>query len=1175
MAATRSQLSLLERLRLDHFWFWRDIGGPLPSTPPSPLRLGGLWHLLTYIRYVWWAALGLLTTIFISAYLGVQPAFIVKHIVNVDLKSHTTVPLFGDITTLSGIFLLIVLVSVVNGWFGAWATARIVWHLRKDVLDRQIAMPLAQLVGRGPGQTMVRTINEVGVAGGDSPVFTGVAGIIGTVTSSINNLVILASAIIAMLLLNARLTAWSFILLPIPIAIAVWWGRIIYGAIHRQYEKLATMTHFALSVFAPYAALRDKLLGRQQDLLAQFRRENRELTNASIYARVLFHWYDNVFQIIQGATIGILWLVGGHSIFAGTLTLGTVLAMVGLVGRLDGPIHNLAEFWFSFRSLAAVADRVSQDLEALAPHQMSAATPAPTTISAGPYRVQAALGLDTPEAPTGERLSLEVASGEVVTILDASEDEQVAWQWAALLSGWRPPLDGTVELAGIDLPTAAPETRRAAVSLISATLPLPGATVRMLWQAAAPHSLEAEWRMEWDKVAAACAVTEPYPVLDAPLDDGAADRQLRFLVSLVAARLHTAPLWISVAEPAGLRIPWEHWQQSVLRVQPEEPRAASGTFVVRQADGHLEMQRGALQEGSVLERPVRVVPRQRSWSRTILEDDGRGWWASLGLRRHRTQHTSRFWAPFKQLMQYMARYWVYWLVILVLGEIIASFNNTFAPLITREIIDVGVGKHQVSTLNTYAVFLILLSVVWGLANICFVTTWVQTGGKRMSGEVREVFFSRLVRATFSFFRTHESSEVASRIINDVNAIFAGTDAIIKVVTWMVIPNIPGMVLLWFLGPRFGVLTLVVVIPFAAATMWVGRLNSRLQERTFGVVGAMASELRELASPARAFLLRAQGFEREERRLTGALNDLLYRLGLAQMLRGNWFGSVQALEGNVVTVLFWLVGGLAIIHGQLLLGTLTAVMAYGQRYVGLGGAVNSYVAIHGILANFDRLEEYARQGSERVGQPEWRPAAQSTLTLVLGDGAAQQTLSLQPGVVMTLAGAPERLAEIRDAVLALRPVETVEIRDGFSSLAAVPLDGWRRAVAWLHPAYPFAGATLAELLRWAAGPDGAVDAGSAMLGLRPDDPAMQTTAESWVQGDPQRALQLTAVLAVAARPRLVLVDHEASGVPGVDAVVAQLCRQLTGSTMLVLVPSAEKEVRPLATAQSNGDAPLPS
>ncbi|MCL4541243.1 MAG: hypothetical protein M1396_02725, partial [Chloroflexi bacterium] len=165
----------------------------------------------------------------------------------------------------------------------------------------------------------------------------------------------------------------------------------------------------------------------------------------------------------------------------------------------------------------------------------------------------------------------------------------------------------------------------------------------------------------------------------------------------------------------------------------------------------------------------------------------------------------------------------------------------------------------------------------------------------------------------------------------------------------------------------------------------------------------------------------------------------------QMLRGNWFGSLQALEGNTVTVIFWLAGGLAILHGQLLLGTLTAMMTYAQRYVGLGGAVNSYVAIHGILANFDRLEEYAVQGTEIIGQPEWRPALQHPLRLVARENGSQQEVALTPGTVVRLVGPVQRLADIRDAALALRRLDTVELGDGFQPEDTIPVDGWRRAV----------------------------------------------------------------------------------------------------------------------------------
>ena len=198
-------------------------------------------------------------------------------------------------------------------------------------------------------------------------------------------------------------------------------------------------------------------------MIAEFRSQNFMLTNASIYARVLLHWYDNIFGIVQSSTIGILWLVGGHRIFAGTLSLGTVLAMIALVSRLDGPIHQLAELWFSLRSLSAVADRVSKDLET--------ARSAPTDVNGestgsaleAPYVLRGATVADADGAPLAAGIDLQMDAGEVVTIFDERQPENATWIWAAALAGWLPLRDGTLTVGGVDLTHATPGARQATV----------------------------------------------------------------------------------------------------------------------------------------------------------------------------------------------------------------------------------------------------------------------------------------------------------------------------------------------------------------------------------------------------------------------------------------------------------------------------------------------------------------------------------------------------------------------------------------------------------------------------------------------------------------------------------------------------------------------------------------
>lgn len=1108
-----------QRVHLDGFWFWRadNLGGPLPSRPPERLDLSGIWHLLGYLRYAWLGTAGLLVTIFASAYVGVLPAFVIRHIVNVDLRTHSLPLLLADGTRLAELFLLLALIHALNGWCGAWASSVVVYRLRAEVWRRQLHLPLDRLLGRGAAATMVRTVNEVGVAGGDSPVFTGIAGIINTVAASINNVVTLVSAVIAMFILNGHLALVSLVLLPIPIAVGLWWGRIVYGAVHRQYEKLTELTGFLLRSFSPVAAWRDKLLGRQRELEADFRRRNRELTNASIYARVLFHWYDNLFAVIHGVTVGLVWLVGGHDVLGGVVSLGTVLATITLINRLDGPVHNLAELWFSLRSLAAVADRVAADLEA-AP----AETPVGPAPGAGTPSPAAATGPGTLRAEgvrvtAGGRaflagLDLTLGAGEVLTVLDESPGRAAPWLWAAVLSGWYPPAEGHLTLAGAPL-------RPGVAAVLAPEVPVPGLSATRLWERAGGPGAAARGAELWQGAAERCgrAVSAPDP--DAPLDGADVTAQQRLLAGVVAAQLRGAAPWLVVGEPEGLGVRWSAFGPPVVRIQPEGHTLSQGDpWIGRRASGVLEEGHGTPEWWA---RRQPDAGASDGWSTEVLAGDGPGWWASLGLRRHASAQTGRFVEPFRHLFVYMARYWVYWLTILVLGSGAAAVTTAVSPLLSRRIIDVGIGKHDPRTLTVAALLLMALAILSGLFNIAFTTTLVQTGGKRMCGDIRDDFFGRLVRTPLGFLRARGTAEINSRAINDVNAVFSGTDAIIKMVTWMVIPKLPSMVLLWVLGWRYGLLTLAIAAPFAALSIWAGRLNARLQERLFAVVGAMTSEVHAVGSGARATLLRASGLEREAEAVGERLNLLLYRLGFAQYLRANWWATVESLWGNATTVLFWVVGGTAILHGHLLLGTLVAVMTYAGTYVGMGGAVDSYVAIHGICSNLDRLQEYGREGVEPLDGAAPALPGPAAVTLRSPGRAEPLDLVLRPGEVATVRG--EHASAVRDALLQLGGQDAVRVELGGRDAATLPADAWRRSVGWVCADYPFGEATLAQLLAWATGPGGDPGPALEVLGVPAGTPELERTAEEWLQGEPERALRLSGALAVAARARLVLVE----------------------------------------------------
>ncbi len=1102
---------LAARLRLDGFRFWRDVGGPLEVRPRTPLRLAGIWHLLGYFRYVWPAAVGLVASIFLGAAVGVLPAFTVRRIINVDLHAHTAAPLYADIRHLALLFVLLGAIHAVYGWLSAWSTSRIVWRLRTDVLNRQRELPLGELVGRGSGTTMVRAINEVGVAGGDSPVFSGVAGVISTTTTSVNNIVTLLSSVVAMFVLNAHLAPWAFVFLPVPVGIALWWGRIIYGAVQRQYERLASLTDFVLRTAQPLAVLRDRVLGRRQSVAAAFSRQNRELTNASIYARVLYHWYDNLFGMTLGGTTALLWFIGGHRVLAGGLTIGTLIAMISLVARAEMPIHNLAEIWFSLRSLAAVADRVGRDLEGAAPPEATFPRQ-----GEGPYRVNNLSLAD----PDGRRpvvdLQLTLAAGGAATVLlSGGAGEDTVWRLAAALTGWLAPDEGSVETGGVNLASLAPDGRRAAVALVTPCAAGPDQRVRdLLADPAAADGFAPAWEALFGAGSAppdpqtACAALAPSE---------------RFRCALVAARLSGAPVWCAVYEPAELAGRWSAPEAAVLRVQPQAGTGAPDAQTLVCAPGKPP---AALPPGERIAVDTPPLDHredgQADPQSQLAADPGRGLWAALGLRTHATTHTARFWQPFRHLFDYVRRYWVYWLVVLVLGEAISTLSHTFTPLITRQIIDTGIQRRQGAVLDHAVLLLVLLAVGTGLSTMVFTSTFIQAAGKRMCGELRQDFFRRLLEQPPAFFRAHAPSEVTSRVINDVNAVFTGTDAVIKVVTWMVIPNIPGMVLLWTMAPRFGILTLAVVAPFVLVTIWSGRLNARLQERIFAVVGALATTTRASSRLPQALLVRAHGSGARGQGVADRLNDALYRLGLVQSLRGNWFGTVEALEGNALTLAFWGVGGLAILHGHLLLGTLTALAAFGQRYVSLGGGVSSYVAIHGVLANVDRIAAYEPQ--DRVSPPPAPPTP--------GAAAGVSLRGLSPTGAWLLAAAPEEAPATREALL----------ESG--------------GIGWLTPELPLAALAVSDL----ADRDTLVRAGDTFhVELPPPDaPAVS------LQRPDHGTWAIAAALAVATQPPALLLDLSAPGAPPwPDGYLAALRNALPNAAVGVLAPPDDPRLAELA------------
>lgn len=374
------------------FPFWRDLGEAAPEPPAAPGRRQDSWRRMA--PYLWrqWPLIALLLLlIVVSSALGVLPALIVRQIVDVGIKGHHAAALTHGVLRLVGVELAQSLVAAGATTAGALASNDIVARMRRNVVDA-VRRAESRSVREVGGDTLVtRAINDVGIVGGQSSVFSGVIGLFTTAVSVVQAASHLVATVVALLLLAPGYgvlligLALPFLLLT---RLAARW---MYWLTRRQYEVIGEMNGLLRGQAAAGArgdggrgdgswggGVRDGgplddvprdegtrdggPRGEVADADGRFARVNRRLADLGTAVRTLSRDYGNVWGLIPGIGVALIWWFGGRQVMGHTLQIGTVLALVAYVTRLDVPINTLATTFISLRSIGALFDRLGHAL---------------------------------------------------------------------------------------------------------------------------------------------------------------------------------------------------------------------------------------------------------------------------------------------------------------------------------------------------------------------------------------------------------------------------------------------------------------------------------------------------------------------------------------------------------------------------------------------------------------------------------------------------------------------------------------------------------------------------------------------------------------------------------------------------------------------------------------------
>ena len=296
----------------------------------------------------------------IGAGIGVIPPLIIQRIFDDALfppAGHPDMTLLGIlVAAMVGLFILGALVGVAQTWFTSTVGNAVTGDLRVSLFQHLQSMELGFFTRTKTGVIQSRLQNDVGAVSG---VLTN------TVTSILGNTVTVIASLVAMILIDWRLTLLAVVLMPILALVQRRVGQVrarIAGQTQESLSELSAITQETLSVSG---ILLSKSFNLERTESDRYRAENSNQVRLQVKRAMSGQGFFTVVQVLMASVPAVVYLVAGWLLTGGSgvITAGTIVAFTTVQARLLQPLMGLMRVALDIQTSSAVFARIFEYLD--------------------------------------------------------------------------------------------------------------------------------------------------------------------------------------------------------------------------------------------------------------------------------------------------------------------------------------------------------------------------------------------------------------------------------------------------------------------------------------------------------------------------------------------------------------------------------------------------------------------------------------------------------------------------------------------------------------------------------------------------------------------------------------------------------------------------------------------
>ncbi len=333
----------------------RRANADAPVIPHLGRRVVALFRPYRW-RILWTAVL-----VVVGAAVAVVPPLIVQRIFDDALfPLDGTGPDTGLLLRLVVIMILLFLAGAGLGVGQTWLTSTVgnavTGDLRVRLFDHLQSMELGFFTRTKTGVIQSRLQNDVG----------GVAGVLtNTVTSILGNVVTVIASLVAMIIIDWRLTLIAVVMMPFLVVVQRRVGQVRARIAGQTQESLSELTAITQETLSVSGILLSKAFNRQGAESARYRRENANQVRLQVRRAMSGQGFFAVVQVLMASVPAVIYLVAGMLITGGAdaVTAGTIVAFTTVQARLLQPLMGLMRVALDLQTSTALFARIFEYLD--------------------------------------------------------------------------------------------------------------------------------------------------------------------------------------------------------------------------------------------------------------------------------------------------------------------------------------------------------------------------------------------------------------------------------------------------------------------------------------------------------------------------------------------------------------------------------------------------------------------------------------------------------------------------------------------------------------------------------------------------------------------------------------------------------------------------------------------